>query len=77
MPDNELIDLTTSVPEDYRGLRLDVVLAKCFPEHSRSRLAEWGKQSKVSLNGKVVSGPPPFALAQYQVTVSGTTLTIA
>ncbi|MCS5710981.1 23S rRNA pseudouridine(1911/1915/1917) synthase RluD [Candidatus Berkiella aquae] len=57
MPDNELIDLTTSVPEDYRGLRLDVVLAKCFPEHSRSRLAEWVKQSKVSLNGKVVSEP--------------------
>ncbi|HRE30424.1 MAG TPA: 23S rRNA pseudouridine(1911/1915/1917) synthase RluD [Candidatus Berkiella sp.] len=57
MPDNELIDLTTSVPADYRGLRLDVVLAKCFPEHSRSRLAEWIKQSKVSLNGKVVSEP--------------------
>ncbi|HTH56501.1 MAG TPA: ubiquinol-cytochrome c reductase iron-sulfur subunit [Cyclobacteriaceae bacterium] len=29
------------------------------------------------LKGKVVSGPPPSALAQYQVTLSGTTLTIA
>jgi cytochrome b6-f complex iron-sulfur subunit len=28
-------------------------------------------------NGKVVSGPPPSALAQYQVTLSGTTLTIS
>lgn len=57
MPELELIDLTTSVPEDYRGLRLDVVLAKCFPEHSRSRLAEWIKQSKVTLNGKIVIEP--------------------
>ncbi len=57
MPELELIDLTTSVPEDYRGLRLDVVLAKCFPEHSRSRLAEWIKQSKVTLNGKIVTEP--------------------
>jgi len=30
-----------------------------------------------NINGKVVSGPPPSPLAQYQVTVSGTTLTIA
>lgn len=29
------------------------------------------------INGKVVSGPPPAPLAQYQVTLSGTTLTIA
>ena len=57
MSETNQIDLNTVVPEEYRGLRLDVVLAKCFPEHSRSRLAEWVKQSKVSLNGKVIVEP--------------------
>ena len=28
------------------------------------------------INGKVVSGPPPAPLAQYQITVSGNTLTV-
>lgn len=30
-----------------------------------------------NISGKVVSGPPPSPLAQYQVTVSGSTLSIA
>jgi cytochrome b6-f complex iron-sulfur subunit len=30
-----------------------------------------------NINGKVVSGPPPSPLAQYQVTVSGSTLSVA
>ena len=30
-----------------------------------------------NLNGRVTSGPPPSPLAQYQVTVSGTTLSVA
>jgi cytochrome b6-f complex iron-sulfur subunit len=30
-----------------------------------------------NINGQVVSGPPPSALARYQVTVSGSTLTVA
>lgn len=57
MSEIDPIDLTTQVPDDYRGLRLDVVLAKCFPEHSRSRLAEWIKQAKVCLNDKIAISP--------------------
>lgn len=30
-----------------------------------------------NISGKVISGPPPSPLAQYQVTVSGNTLTIS
>jgi cytochrome b6-f complex iron-sulfur subunit len=30
-----------------------------------------------NINGKVVSGPPPAPLAQYQVMVSGSTLSVA
>lgn len=47
----QTICLTTLVPEDYAGLRFDQVLAKCFPEHSRSRLTQWIKQGDVTLNG--------------------------
>ncbi|MGE3318716.1 MAG: 23S rRNA pseudouridine(1911/1915/1917) synthase RluD [Candidatus Berkiella sp.] len=57
MSEIDNIDLTTAIPEEYRGLRLDVVLAKCFPEHSRSRLAEWVKQAKVRLNDKIAISP--------------------
>jgi 23S rRNA pseudouridine1911/1915/1917 synthase len=37
------------IPADCAGLRLDQALARLLPEHSRSRLAAWMKQGKVSL----------------------------
>lgn len=37
------------IPADCAGLRLDQALARLLPEHSRSRLAAWVKQGKVSL----------------------------
>lgn len=46
------IDLTTIIPESYRGLRLDQALAKCFPEHSRMRLGQWIKEGQVLVEGK-------------------------
>lgn len=39
------------VPSDYAGLRLDAVLARLFPEHSRSRLQGWLKQGLIRLDG--------------------------
>lgn len=38
------------VPPDLAGLRLDQALARLLPEHSRSRLASWVRQGKVSLD---------------------------
>jgi len=38
------------IPADCAGLRLDQALARLLPEHSRSRLAAWVKQGKVSLD---------------------------
>ena len=38
------------IPAECAGLRLDQALARLLPEHSRSRLAAWVKQGKVSLN---------------------------
>jgi 23S rRNA pseudouridine1911/1915/1917 synthase len=43
------MDLT--VPHDCAGLRLDQVLARLLPEHSRSRLTQWVREARVSVNG--------------------------
>ena len=43
------VELT--VPADCAGLRLDQVLARLLPEHSRSRLAQWVKEARVSVDG--------------------------
>jgi 23S rRNA pseudouridine1911/1915/1917 synthase len=66
-----------SVPDECAGLRLDQALARLFPEHSRSRLAEWVKSRRVSVDGhpalpkdkvwggenlRVVASPDPRSL---------------
>jgi 23S rRNA pseudouridine1911/1915/1917 synthase len=45
------VPIELDVPEDCAGLRLDQALARLFPEHSRSRLAEWVKSERVSVDG--------------------------
>ncbi len=42
------------VPADCAGMRLDQVLARLLPEHSRSRLAAWTKIGRVRLGGAAV-----------------------
>lgn len=44
--------LSTTIEENYAGLRLDQALAKCFPEHSRARLTDWIKQGNVQVDGE-------------------------
>jgi len=44
----------TEVPAEWAGWRLDAVLAKLFPEHSRSRLQGWLKQGLIRLDGAAV-----------------------
>jgi 23S rRNA pseudouridine1911/1915/1917 synthase len=39
------------VPAEMAGERLDKVLAKVFPEYSRSRLQSWTESGRVLLNG--------------------------
>jgi 23S rRNA pseudouridine1911/1915/1917 synthase len=43
--------IEASVPAACAGLRLDQALARMFPEHSRSRLAQWVKSERVSVDG--------------------------
>ena len=42
------------IPETLVGLRLDLILARLFPEVSRSRLQVWIKEGKVKINGKSI-----------------------
>jgi 23S rRNA pseudouridine1911/1915/1917 synthase len=44
--------LTASVPEDWGGLRVDVALAKAFPQYSRNRLQEWLKSGHITMDGR-------------------------
>lgn len=48
------IYLTAKIPAELAGKRLDQVLAALFPDHSRSRLQNWVKQAKVTVDGKVL-----------------------
>jgi 23S rRNA pseudouridine1911/1915/1917 synthase len=48
-----VVDLV--VPADCAGLRLDQVLARLLPEHSRNRLARWIREARVSVDGSTAS----------------------
>lgn len=48
------IHLQTNIPPELAGERLDVALAKQFPEHSRSRIKNWIADKCVRVNGKIV-----------------------
>src|SRR3972149_5217482 len=43
-----------TVPAACAGLRLDQALAKLLPEYSRSRLAQWVRLSRATVNGRAV-----------------------
>ena len=43
--------LTSTIPEELAGLRLDQALARMFPEYSRSRLKEWLLAGAIVIDG--------------------------
>ncbi len=47
--------LALSVPADCGGQRLDQVLARLRPQHSRSRLQNWIREGRVEVDGVLVS----------------------
>jgi 23S rRNA pseudouridine1911/1915/1917 synthase len=44
--------LSECIPPESAGIRLDVALARLFPAHSRSRLQQWIKSGRVTLDGR-------------------------
>lgn len=58
----ERIDLHLVVGADQVGMRLDQLLARSWPDFSRSRLADWIRSGEVRVNGEQVK---PRQLVQY------------
>ena len=49
--------IALQVPADYGGQRLDQILARLLPQHSRSRLQNWIRDGRVRVAGIVLSEP--------------------
>jgi len=60
--------LTTIIPDELSGQRLDAALAKLFPDYSRSRLTQWVKDGLVELDGSVPR-PRDKVMGSQQVVV--------
>lgn len=50
----EIIQLRAEVPFEMGGQRLDQIAAQLFAEHSRSRLAGWIKEGRLTVDGAVL-----------------------
>ena len=64
----KLDSLEARVPIQCHGMRLDQVAAELFPEYSRSRLATWIKEGRLTVDGRTVK-PRDKATASAQLTV--------
>jgi 23S rRNA pseudouridine1911/1915/1917 synthase len=49
---SQIIEADFVVPLEHSGMRLDQVISECMPEYSRSRLQQWIKQGKITVNGE-------------------------
>ena len=49
--------LSLKAGADCAGLRLDQALARLCPQHSRSRLQNWIRQARVTVNGATITEP--------------------
>jgi 23S rRNA pseudouridine1911/1915/1917 synthase len=45
-------DLTSTLPKEWGGMRVDVALAKAFPQYSRNRLQEWLRSGHITVGGR-------------------------
>lgn len=49
--------LTLTVPRDCSGQRLDQILARLLPQHSRSRLQNWIREGRVAMGASLLREP--------------------
>ena len=57
------------VPADDGGVRLDLGLAKLWPQHSRSRLQGWVRDGRVRIDGDVVREPKHKLWGGFSLTI--------
>lgn len=63
------LELTSIVPEESAGSRLDAALAALFTDYSRNRIQEWIKNGDVTLDKAVVKKPNQKVIGGEKVTV--------
>ena len=68
----EQISLSAEVPIELGGKRLDQILAKLFPEYSRSRLKTWILDGMVTVDGTVQDTPREKLLGYEQIDINAT-----
>ncbi len=70
-----LFNTETTVPAELHGLRMDVVLAKLFPDYSRSQLTTWLKSGQITLDQRPIKPKDKvFSGDSIQVNVDLTSL---
>lgn len=74
-PQTEADDYT--VPTECAGQRLDAVLARLFPEHSRSRLQAWLKEGRILVDGTTADAKRKVHGGERVVLAVPPTLTLA
>lgn len=69
---------TITIPKEYHGQRLDIVLVKLFPDYSRSQLSSWLKEGLIRLNqAQVKPKTKVHAGEQIEINLALTTLATA
>jgi len=53
------------IPQEYRGRRLDKVLALLLPDYSRSRLQQWLADGMLTVNGETPARKTPVRGGEY------------
>jgi 23S rRNA pseudouridine1911/1915/1917 synthase len=64
MTTNTVVEQSAQIPASLAGLRLDVALAKLFPEYSRAKLQYWVRAEKVTVDGEVKKTRDKVALGE-------------
>ena len=66
---NQAQQLSSTIPDDLAGVRLDQALASLFPDYSRARLVRWLKEGQVTVDGALLR-PKDKVFPGQQVVVS-------
>lgn len=61
----KFFEFSLNVPEDYHGIRVDSLLAKCYPDYSRNQWIDWLRNGLIHVQGKALS--PKIKCVAHQI----------